>query len=71
MLYADGWRVLSPDSEVLGTRVLGHPHVNEQPFTRALSGVNIPRGIREVVIEARCIRDGRTTRRRVMLRQVR
>ena len=50
--YADGWRVLGPDGSVLGTRVLAHPHVNEQPFTRSLSGVAIPEGVSEVRIEA-------------------
>ncbi|RYH08302.1 hypothetical protein [Tropicimonas sp. IMCC6043] len=50
--YADGWRVLAPDGTVLGTRVLVHPHVNEQPFTRSLANVDIPRDIREVAIEA-------------------
>jgi len=44
--YADRWDVLAPDGTVLGTRVLLHPHVNEQPFTRSLSGVTIPDGIR-------------------------
>ncbi|SDK47558.1 hypothetical protein [Aliiruegeria lutimaris] len=50
--YADGWRVLAPDGSVLGTRVLAHPHVNEQPFTRSLSGVAIPDTIAKVRIEA-------------------
>ena len=40
--YADGWRVELPDGTVLGTRVLYHPHVDEQPFTRSLSGVVVP-----------------------------
>lgn len=50
--YADGWEVLTPDGGVLGKRVLAHPHVNEQPFTRSLSGVRIPQGIRSVMIRA-------------------
>jgi len=50
--YADGWRVLSADGSVLGTRELMHPHVNEQPFTRSLSGVAIPDGMASVWIEA-------------------
>lgn len=37
--YADGWRVELADGTVIGTRPLAHPHVNEQPFTRSLSGV--------------------------------
>jgi hypothetical protein len=39
--YADGWRIETPAGEVLGTRVLHHPHVEEQPFTRSLGGVEI------------------------------
>jgi len=40
--YANRWEVIGPDGRVLATRVLYHPHVNEQPFTRSLSGVKIP-----------------------------
>ncbi len=50
--YADKWEVLAPDGSVLGTRTLLHPHVEEQPFTRSLSGVIIPENIREVTIRA-------------------
>jgi len=50
--YADAWRVVGPDGTVLGTRTLYHPHVNEQPFTRSLSGVAIPAGVTAVTIEA-------------------
>lgn len=51
--YANLWQVESPDGTVLGERVLAHPHVNEQPFTRSLGGVKIPAGLEEVVIRAR------------------
>lgn len=51
--YADAWRVVGPDGEVYGTRILAHPHVNEQPFTRSLGGVAIPNGVTAVKIEAR------------------
>ena len=40
--YADRWEVLGPRGQVIATRVLLHPHVHEQPFTRGLSGVRIP-----------------------------
>jgi hypothetical protein len=50
--YADKWEVISPDGTVLGTRVLAHPHETEQPFTRDLSGVNIPTTIKQVRIRA-------------------
>ena len=59
--YADGWRVLDMDGAELGMRVLHHPHVDEQPFTRSLSGVAIPEGTTQVQIEARCSVDGWTT----------
>jgi hypothetical protein len=51
--YADRWEVLSPDGEVLGVRELLHPHVDEQPFTRSLGGVEIPAGVDEVEVRAR------------------
>ena len=50
--YADAWRVVGPDGTVHGTRTLLHPHVDEQPFTRSLSGVAIPTGVAEVTVEA-------------------
>ncbi|MEM7440959.1 MAG: hypothetical protein AAF393_15275 [Pseudomonadota bacterium] len=48
--YADGWGVYTTDGKELGYRVLHHPHVDEQPFTRSLSGVKIPDGVKTVVI---------------------
>lgn len=50
--YADAWDVVAPDGSVLGTRVLAHPHENEQPFTRSTT-VTIPEGIAEVVLRAK------------------
>lgn len=58
--YADGWEVLAPDGTSLGMRVLVHPHVEEMPFTRSLSGVEIPEGTAEVTIRARDNIDGWT-----------
>lgn len=56
--YADGWRVLDMDGNELGMRVLFHPHVNEQPFTRSLDGVKIPAGTEQVQIQARDLPEG-------------
>jgi len=54
--YADGWRVEDADGNVLGLRVLGHPHVNEQPFTRSLS---ISGPLPDIIyVRARCNVDG-------------
>jgi hypothetical protein len=51
--YADAWEVRAENGEVLGTRVLAHPHVDEQPFTRSLAGVDVPQGTQRVEIAAR------------------
>jgi len=56
--YADRWEVVAPDGTVFGTRVLLHPHVGEQPFTRSLTGVAIPEGMTEVTIRAHDSVDG-------------
>lgn len=56
--YADGWRVELEDGTILGIRDLLHPHVNEQPFTRSLSGIIVPDGIVRVYVRARCNVDG-------------
>ena len=59
--YADGWRVEDASGAVLGLRVLGHPHVTEQPFTRSLkTGGPLPA---VVYIRSRCIVDGWSTGR--------
>ena len=50
--YANQWEVVDPQGKVLGTRVLLHPHVGEQPFTRSLSGVRISPEVKSVTIRA-------------------
>lgn len=50
--YADKWEILGPDGAVLATRVLHHPHENEQPFTRSLNAVAIPDGINTVTVRS-------------------
>jgi hypothetical protein len=45
--------VETPGGEILGTRVLHHPHVEEQPFTRSLGGVEIGPEVPEVVVRTR------------------
>ncbi|RMG87022.1 MAG: hypothetical protein D6712_06400 [Chloroflexi bacterium] len=63
--YADGWDVELPDGTVLKrnpddpfTRLLLHPHVNEQPFTRSQSGLVIPEGVTQVTVRAHDLVDG-------------
>ncbi len=50
--FANKWEVTTHDGTVLGTRILAHPHVEEQPFTRSLSGVKIPENLAEVIVRA-------------------
>ncbi len=50
--YADKFDVLAPDGTVLGTRVLYHPHVDEQPFTRSLGNLQAPVGVTTVIVRA-------------------
>jgi hypothetical protein len=63
--YADGWDVVAldgtvfkPDSAAKYTRVLLHPHVGEQPFTRSQSGIVIPPGVTKVRVRAHDSVDG-------------
>jgi hypothetical protein len=63
--YANGWDVLTPDGEVLKpdpdslfTRLLLHPHENEQPFTRSQSGIVIAACVSRVLVRAHDLVDG-------------
>jgi archaellum component FlaF (FlaF/FlaG flagellin family) len=63
--YADGWDVVLPDGTVVTanpedpfTRLLLHPHENEQPFTRSQSGLIIPKGTNQVTVRAHDLVDG-------------
>jgi hypothetical protein len=50
--YARQWDVLTLDDQLLQSRVLFHPHLNEQPFTRSLAGVMVPENVSKVKIRA-------------------
>jgi hypothetical protein len=56
--YANQWDVVTLDGSLLKSRVLYHPHENEQPFTRSLSGVVIPAGTKAVKIRAKDSKHG-------------
>ncbi len=49
--YANRWDVVTLDGKVLGSRILHHPHVEEQPFTRSAI-VKIPSNIKKAVVRA-------------------
>jgi len=50
--YANQWQILTPEHQVLGTRTLFHPHVDEQPFTRSLGGIKVPDNVSTIIIQA-------------------
>lgn len=59
--YANQWDVVTLDGELIKSRVLFHPHVNEQPFTRSLSGVAIAKDIKQVKVRAKDLKHGYST----------
>jgi len=63
--YADGWDVVTENGDVLKqsdddvfTRLLLHPHENEQPFTRGQRGINVPESLTSLTVRAHDIVDG-------------
>ena len=52
--FADGWEVIDLEGNQLGYRRLGHPHDNEQPFTRGQCNIKIPTGTFKVIVRAKC-----------------
>ncbi|HJM48717.1 MAG TPA: hypothetical protein QGF63_02595 [Alphaproteobacteria bacterium] len=50
--YADRWQVVDDQGRALGTRVLLHPHVNEQPFTRG-KRITLPDGAAPATVTVR------------------
>ena len=63
--YADGWDVVTPDGTVIKpdpdspfTRLLLHPHEQEQPFTRSQSAIWLPEGVTQVRVRAHDLVDG-------------
>jgi len=52
--YADAWQVTDLEGNVLGKRVLAHPHDNEQPFTRRLCNIEIAEALQKVIVSSKC-----------------
>lgn len=58
--YAERFEVVTTDGRILATRVLLHPHEDEQPFTREVDNVKIPSGVSEVKVRAFMKRKGQS-----------
>jgi hypothetical protein len=56
--YADGWRLVDDKGNEIANHTLYHPHVDEQPFTRSLSGFHIPEDIKVIFVEAHDLNRG-------------
>ena len=63
--YADGWDIVTPGGDVIKrepsdpfTRLLLHPHVEEQPFTRSQSRLTVPDDVSQVTVRAHDLVDG-------------
>jgi hypothetical protein len=57
--FADGWDLVTSSGAVLKsdpahrfTKTLRHPHVEEQPFTRTVKGLRIPKGVEVLTVRA-------------------
>ena len=49
--YANAWIVFDESGNKIGERILHHPHVKEQPFTRSLK-LSIAAGVKTITIKA-------------------
>lgn len=50
--YVNRYEILNMKKEIIATRVLHHPHVKEQPFTRSISNVKLAKNQETVIIRA-------------------
>lgn len=64
--YSNIWRIVDSEGNVIATRVLAHPHENEQPFTRSLYSVPLPENHSKLYIEAEDTVHGLTAREEIV-----
>lgn len=51
--YANAFEIASKDGQLIATRILRHPHIKEQPFTRSIESLTLPEGTTVVNIRAK------------------
>ncbi len=57
--YANLWQIVDAETgKVIAERVLAHPHVDEQPFSRSLRNTELPEDLRYLIVRARCNEHG-------------
>ena len=50
--YADFWQLVDENGVMVAKRVLVHPHVDEQPFTRSMGDIEIRKNQKIIFVEA-------------------
>ena len=65
--YVNRWEVVDEKGNILAIRILFHPHINEQPFTRSLYGIDLPLNIEKVYVRAKDIVHGYSKNYEVIL----
>ena len=50
--YVNRWEIVDPEGKVIATRVLRHPHVEEQPFRRSMGRIRIQHAMPLVIVRA-------------------
>ena len=55
--YVNKYEIYAKNNKI-ATRILYHPHIHEQPFTRSKSGFQIPKNTTSITIKAYDLVDG-------------
>lgn len=50
--FLDGWRVTTPEGEVLAEQIFRHPRPQAPPRRATLSGIQLPEGVTRLRLEA-------------------
>ncbi|MFW5910006.1 MAG: hypothetical protein ACOCUM_04435, partial [Thiohalospira sp.] len=51
--FLDGWRVTTPEGEVLAEQGFEHPRPQAPPRRATLTGIRLPEGVERIRVEAR------------------
>jgi len=65
--YVNRWEIVDEKGNILAIRILFHPHIKEQPFTRSLYKIDLPSNMKKVYIRAHDIVHGYSKKYEVIL----